>query len=336
MKARRGFTLIELLVVIAIIAALIGLLLPAVQKVRAAVARAKCTNNLKQLALACHNFHSTYERFPYAIESDSGTAIYHSWLGKIFPFMELDAFSKAAGKSVANLNNIPNIWCPADPRSQQRIWLNGPAPAGGWAATSYVAVTGDVLVPDIFIHGSSPTRAYLDASTLGVICGFDDTINFGTGYYWPQANVLNITAGTSNTVMIGERPAADADGIGQIEGFSEGDFPYPEEVSCGTNESLTGAWVANISKMSPMTYYQFPTPLGVQMPFQPQSTGPVPVTPNRYTRYDFDYFHMYSLHSGGGNFAFADGSVRFINYSASATVIQLGRRARTTVTTGDY
>jgi len=120
---KRGFTLIELLVVIAIIAILIGLLLPAVQKVRAAAARSQCQNNLKQLGTAVANYESGNSRLPPGWSSNAG-AQYGSLHFFLLPFIEQDNIYRAAGTNSWNQNNtqVKTFQCPSDPT----VWSSYP------------------------------------------------------------------------------------------------------------------------------------------------------------------------------------------------------------------
>src|SRR6059058_833727 len=111
-RQRDAFTLIELLVVIAIIAILIGLLVPAVQKVREAAARTQCVNQLKQQSLACHNYHDVFKRLPPGTDRYSAPPLtYHfgwSWQALILPFVEQDNLFKQADVWAQKPGNAPD------------------------------------------------------------------------------------------------------------------------------------------------------------------------------------------------------------------------------------
>jgi prepilin-type N-terminal cleavage/methylation domain-containing protein len=194
-----GFTLIELLVVIAIIAILIGLLLPAVQKVREAAARTKSQNNLKQMGLACHNFHDVKGRLPYPGWRDPATTNgglananidrSGSWCYQIFPFMELDALYRSwtftapfPGTYTQHLIPVPMFICPGRDRGPGfKTGGTVPGPVSDYAMNTRVNKP-DGYKPNVW-SATSGTYNAKDA----------------------KVTIQTIPDGSSNTALIGEK-----------------------------------------------------------------------------------------------------------------------------------
>ena len=282
---RRAFTLLELLVVVAILAVLVGLLLPAAQKVRDAAARARCLNHLRQIGLGLHSYHDTHGRLPPGVSYRDGAdpQPFMSWLTRILPHVEQ-----------------PALWAQAERAFAQDKWFENDPPHRGLATV--VPLYGcpvDYRASRVFLAGGYLPVAF--TSYLGVE-GRDQFRQDGLLFLDSAIRLTDVTDGTSNTLMVGERPPA-ADGTlgwwyagwGQSQDGSA-------EVVLGVREKN-----AKYADRCPLTVYPF--------------------GPGRIDN-QCDVLHFWSLHLGqGANFLLADGSVRFLPYSAAPMLTAFASRA---------
>jgi prepilin-type N-terminal cleavage/methylation domain-containing protein len=292
---RRGFTLIELLVVIAIIAVLVGLLLPAVQKVREAAARMSCTNNLKQLGLAIHNYQTAFSAFPTSIRPAGVTTLPRiSWVIGTLPYIEQDNVRKSYDTTTSwdSTTNLPLtsqpikiFQCPSSPNPGR---LDGDPQTNVWnivAITDYAASTG---------VAAYATTVNTTGLVLPGIMQKNTTVKVG-----------DVTDGLSNTILIVE--SAGRPQIYRL-GAPFGTVP--------TNKVNGGGWARPASDW----VFQTSTPDG--------SSFPGNCAANCTNGFDYPTYNMspfgtegtseaYSFHTGVVNTLLGDGSVHSIGSSIS-------------------
>jgi prepilin-type N-terminal cleavage/methylation domain-containing protein/prepilin-type processing-associated H-X9-DG protein len=333
-KRGRGFTLIELLVVIAIIATLIGLLVPAVQKVREAANRISCTNNLHQLGLAAHNYEGVRQKFPgnqwdyvtdwgnpppppelvayYGTPTDKNFA-YYGWTNGIMSFIEQDNLArKWPGAYVPNV--IPDYGTITNPTTDGTIPLSG-------TPLKVLICPSDIIKTNPYKDNvNSPSLAW-GITSYGMNAGTQDpnTVAWGAapinnGVFGDNlvVRIGDVTDGLSNTFLFGERshfdPVFEAANVGGLNQWgwwwSSDGTDVCENTSAPLNYVVPAGAIANGDYSSP-AYSKRLSAFG-------------------------------SRHTGGANFAFADGSVHFITNGISFQTYQaLSTRANGEVS-GDY
>ncbi len=280
--ARKAFTLIELLVVIAIIAILIGLLMPAVQKIREGAARTQCMNNLKQIGLACHGYHQAYGALPAGIVSTNTWDHYWSWMGKIVPFLEQQSLSDQA-KAWALAGNW-NPWFPANPALGVPMKIY----------TCPIDPRGPLL-------SNYPGVGPIGLTMYQGVCGTSGSARDGVLITDGKLRLTEINDGTSNTLMVGERPpSADL-----VFGWWFAGCGY--DTVNGTGDVVLGS-----RDYGAASYFGNPTKVGLQ--------------PGNISTQS-DSSHYWSYHANGSNFVMADGAVKFLTYQADSILSELSTRA---------
>ncbi len=300
MRRRSGFTLVELLVVIAIIGILIGLLLPAVQKIRSAAARIQCANNLRQIVLAAHNYNDTKGSLP----SSRGYPLTYSYSGhaRLLPFLEQDALYNTINWSAPVLdpsNAVPLgtklkvFLCPAD---------NDVEVPDHWAATNYRANEGTSLVFGYKKSDPAGVNANMPAPN-------------GPFFVDSRVRLTDITDGTSNTACFSEHIIGDFTNALATENgdtFLPGTYPStPDEAmsECAAidisnlayqgRSNVGGPWLQGYH--STTSYWHSAPPGSRSCMFPPNR---IMTTAN-------------SKHGNGVNVGLCDGSVKFVPYSVS-------------------
>jgi prepilin-type N-terminal cleavage/methylation domain-containing protein/prepilin-type processing-associated H-X9-DG protein len=370
LRTRKGFTLIELLVVIAIIAILIGLLVPAVQKVRSAAARMQCANNCKQIGLALMNYENTYGKLPpasqvpYAYDQNNGITLKlrtrygqnpfgPNWAILILPFIEPDnlyALSNAGnypafgtvpsdtrGNIVINLpfdltwmniggTTVKTYLCPADGNNKQPYLdtVTGPigGPVNGWARGNYGVTAGYEDYDHQNGGASYQTSAAGIPQQNGMISSPVMSANYG-------AKITDISDGTSNTIMVAELRAGltpvDPRGVWAL-GFSGSSIVNGGRASYNpTPNNLLGGYPADGGdELQNGNQYCSPGTAALGMGCTTSGT-------------DMTSAQARSLHTGGVNCCFADGSVHFIQNSISQiTWVRLMSKSDGQVVGSDY
>ncbi|OWK43700.1 DUF1559 domain-containing protein [Fimbriiglobus ruber] len=309
-RSARGFTLIELLVVIAIIAILIGLLLPAVQKVREAAARSKCTNNIKQIALACHSYESTNQVLPPAGRSYGWCNVSATYVGDpqilnmnglvlLLPYIEQTALDGQLNKKAA-FGNQNTGYCCGDTGNTNGT-LAGDATTDGNGALMATKISTFTCPSDNGNPLQGASGPYGPGGSLdGAKTNYDFITSVGdfSCNYWKAAapsvrymfgensttKMTDVKDGTSNTFMIGETLMTIYNGRTSSWGYR--------------------GWVmTGIDPEEGINHWYTPT------------GG----TPQVGTLASWAYAG--SMHTGGCNFAMGDGSVRFVQASVSTTTL---------------
>jgi prepilin-type processing-associated H-X9-DG protein len=275
---------LELLVVIAIIGVLIALAVPAVQKVRATANRAECTNNLRQIGLALQQYHATHRVLPPGIsfQNDKDPYPLQSWLAKLLPYVEQE-----------------DLWLLTLLAYQQDRHFSKNPPHIGF----------DFVVPlfgcpaDGRTASAQDSRGYHAALTSYLGCeGLNLNTHDGVLYLDSRVRMQDIADGTSNTLMVGERPPGPDFWYGWWYGG------YGQRKPTGSADMILGAREINDA---------------VDLGSCP--VGPYSFKPGNLSD-PCDVLHFWSLHSGGANFVMADGSVHFLSYGAADILPALATR----------